>query len=356
LSKYDTVYDATFKDIMGMAKKLKTSQNIPTHIRNFLGNIDFAIIGGISPTNPLNAKYYNSSRKALLGADELLRREAVQEGIIGVELPSVELVNQSHEMFNMAMEGKSLYSKAKGIAAKTDRGLTRAYEMEDQFFKLAKYIKTKEELIAKAGGIENISEAAMKQIRRDATSEVYKYFPNYAEVSRFAKGVRESGIGSTLMPFFSFKSESHRIMMNIIKNGTSAERAKLVGVLGWRATYNLSTMLAKKIPLGTALGLLWKNNQISGSIADPNHPNRRGLSQRGIMPFDNYLPSKRSFIGNLMFGPAAGLFEGKGVGGSVKGFAKGINATVGAPVEAIIDKDPSKLFNAVLPFSIEDYK
>jgi hypothetical protein len=340
ISKLDNVYDATFKSGIAALKKLKTSQNIPTHIRNFLGNIDFAMIGGISPLNPKNHKFYQQGRAALLGKNEVLRHELIQEGVIGTELAHAELINTSHDMINLMNEGKNWTDRLKKGAGAFDRGLTKAYSLEDQYFKAAKYLEARSRGLSK----------------RDAVSEVYKFFPNYAEVSRFAKGVRESGVGSVLMPFFSFKSEAHRIFMNIVRDGSPAEKAKLAAVLGWRSTYNLAALTAKGIPLGAALGYLWKNNQINGSLADPRRPNRRGLTQRGIMPFDNYLPDERTFQGNIISGPIQNVMRAKGAGNKIKGFAKGINATTGAVVSAAVDKDPSKLWDAIIPFREEKYK
>ena len=344
------IYDQVIKSWIQTAKKGRTTWNIPTHGLNVLDYLDFANIGGISPLNPLNAKYYKDTLNILRGANNDLRRVMVQNSIIGTELPSAELINNTQDMLKMMNEGTNWTDKLKGGLRSTDRTLGNAYQMEEQIFKIAKFLKEMDAQKAYSDALVKAGKQALtdSQMARNATSAVYRAFPNYNEVSNFAKGIRQSGGWALMFPFSSYPSEAHRILMGYLKNGTAAERTKLAITLGWRGAFNLAALTAAGVLLGSALGLMWKNNQFMGSLADPDRPNRVGLSQRGA--FNIYTPH---FFGT---GTILGSPIEETAKRGISGLFHGINRTVSSAADAVIKNDPSELWNCISPSRIEKYK
>lgn len=251
----DDVLESGYLKGLRFIKAMKTTMNPPGHIRQSMQNFGFtAGVNGVSPFNPKNWKYYfgNGGVKDILMDVWRVRsgktpkdvkniekyREMMQHTLIGTELPLEDIGGYMEKLAKGVESGSLDLPAAKGsiseILGNISRGVKKigkvsseAWAVEDMIVKMAAYLK-------KTG-------AGM--LPADAVNEIYKFTPNYAEASRLAKYVRNSPLAMTLAtPFFTFKSEAHRILLNVLKEGNAEQKAWLAGTMGGRAVLNMSML------------------------------------------------------------------------------------------------------------------
>lgn len=200
-------------------KKGKTVYNPATHGRNMLGNLMFADLAGVSPISPDSWPHYMNALRLLAkrnveldigGGRKLSRQELIRElhatrtlagGFASAELERVlsELALTSAPPAETPI--RWLWTQLRRI----DRGATGAYQLEDELFKVASYLKSRSEGMS----------------AKQAAAHVRKWFPFYDELPKTAT---MQGIRRTVKPFLSFYAEALRI-------GAHAARQQPVTVL-----------------------------------------------------------------------------------------------------------------------------
>lgn len=194
-------YDAT----MTLFKTGKTVWNPGTHIRNVLGNVMFAHLAGVNPLNPLNAPHYRNALQTIWKGGETLE-EMYREGVLGGDFLTAELRGQLQSLLPLDtvetagdpwMKLTVLLQKAvrKSGASHLKNWVENAYQLEDEVYKAAAYLK------AKQSGMDP----------KAAAAHVRKWFAYYDQIgtSGSIKLIRR-----TAMPFFSFQREALRILGN----------------------------------------------------------------------------------------------------------------------------------------------
>jgi hypothetical protein len=200
---------AIYDTLLGWWKTGKTVLNPGTHVRNLMGNIPFALFAGVNPLNPGNIRYYRDSLRTIRNGGKLLT-EAYEDGVLGSDFVSAELRQTLRELLpdpdtiteddrgrNILLSigksiGQILPKWAKNPLHKGYNKIASLYQFEDEFFKMASYLKARE----------------MGMTRQQAAEHTRKWFPYYdlaqSATTRLAR--------RTAMPFLSFYRESIRIM------------------------------------------------------------------------------------------------------------------------------------------------
>ena len=196
LKLYDTV--------LGWWKTGKTVLNPGTHVRNVLSNIFFGQMAGTNPLNPGNWGYYRDAVKALREGGPALMA-AYEHGVLGADFVSAELRQQLRGLLPPAEDvkddkdilsigkriGQVLPEWAKRPVTKGYNHIATLYQVEDEVFKLAAWLKAQH----------------MGMTAEHAAEHVRKWFPY------FDKGTSTTikALGRTVMPFLGFYRESARI-------------------------------------------------------------------------------------------------------------------------------------------------
>ena len=202
------IYDT----LMGWWKTGKTVLNPGTHVRNVLGNLFFSQLAGNSPWNPGNMGYYKEAIAALRAGGPALI-EAYEQGVLGADFVTAELRQTLRQLLPepaSVMSDKPELLLGIGKAAgklmpqwmrtptrSAYNQIAAAYQVEDELFKLAAYLK------AKGMGMDN----------KAAAEHVRKWFPY------FDKGTSTTLklVGRTAMPFMGFYRESARIFSHALR-------------------------------------------------------------------------------------------------------------------------------------------
>ena len=202
------IYDT----LMGWWKTGKTVLNPGTHVRNVLGNLFFSQLAGNSPWNPGNMGYYKEAIAALRAGGPALI-EAYEQGVLGADFVTAELRQTLRQLLPEPASvmsdkpelllgigkaaGKLIPKWARTPTRSAYNQIAAAYQVEDEVFKLAAYLK------AKGMGMDN----------KAAAEHVRKWFPY------FDKGTSTTLklVGRTAMPFMGFYRESARIFSHALK-------------------------------------------------------------------------------------------------------------------------------------------
>lgn len=204
-----------YDEALRVWKKWKTVYNPATHGRNVIGNVLFADLAGVNPMNPLNAKYYAEMVQTLRGkGSRVSLDELYREGVLGADITAVELQNalEGVEITPETLAGKIFDL----LTAKAVRQFAqRAYQFEDEMFKVAAYLKARD--------------AGMTP--KEATAHVRKWFPFYDQLPRSATMAGAKRV----FPFLSFFYEATRI-------GAVAVAEKPFTLAKWMAIPSLITL------------------------------------------------------------------------------------------------------------------
>jgi len=182
-----------YQKSLSLWKAGKVLPRAGTHLRNIYNNLIFADFAGLSPFKPTTYKWL------LKGIQEIRNRgeaytQLVKEGFLGTEYYGQEILPAFAKYLKSGKQ-TNLYDTMADIAKGGFNKLGEIYQMEDQVFKVAIYMKHR----------------AKGRSMAEALAEVDKWMPNYAEVPGVTRFLRTSPIGA---PFFSFKSEAIRIAKN----------------------------------------------------------------------------------------------------------------------------------------------
>lgn len=213
LQVYDTLLRAW--------KTGKTVLNPGTHVRNILGNLYFAQFAGTSPWNPGNTRYYAQAIGALKNGGASLT-EMYENGVLGADFVRAELrqvlrgllpdaatvEGDTTAMARIGMAiGKVIPQWAKRPVSGSFNVITALYQVEDELFKAAAYLKAKD----------------MGMSAAEAAQHVRKWFPYYDG----GNSPTLRAVQRTALPFLSFYRESIRIFGTALKERPLALAAGL---------------------------------------------------------------------------------------------------------------------------------
>ena len=192
-------------------KSTKTIFSIPTHARNFLGNILFSLVGRTSIMNPANWSYYRrglaliKNRKTPAGREawaELVKLGVIDQQFYGSEIPKLfdKLMKLEPDQWHEALYNATI---KKGM-----NFLGNMYNWEDQIYRIAGFLKMKERL---------------GYSPKQAAAEVDRSYPNYRRLPVAADWLRRWTIFG---PFVSFKYNVGKIMWNQASQGIREMRGR----------------------------------------------------------------------------------------------------------------------------------
>ena len=216
------VYDFILKSV-GAVKYTKTILSLGTHAKNIIGNIPFMLMTGnfnFSAFNQaiqaLRAEYSANGKPELLAKmDEYTRLGIINQSTTLNEIKDLLSSGKTFEDVMIDRTSDSNLTRLKKIGKGFLRASEKAYQVEDDFFKIAAYESEKVKY-AKAVFKKNINEltdSELKETNERAATVVKNLLPNYGRVGGYVKLLKALPIAGT---FISFTSESVRTSYNTI--------------------------------------------------------------------------------------------------------------------------------------------
>jgi len=181
---------AAYDKALGWWKEGKTVWNPVSHGNNVVSNVFVMHFAGLNPANPAN--WRNTVREYRTKGQYY--KEAVDKGLFGTEWATMEIQNlllpDLADMADMESVASSRFSKMAEFLKKTGKpvswyreNMQRAYEFEDQFFKLMIYTDRR-----KAG-----------MTPEQAVEDTERYIFNYADMPEGVENIKR-----IYSPFFSY--------------------------------------------------------------------------------------------------------------------------------------------------------
>jgi hypothetical protein len=208
----------TYMKVLSTVKWMKTIASVATHSKNVTGNIWFMLSNGY--VNPKNyAVSFNTLKNS---TNEELRDkldEFIRAGIIDQSAALGEIKAMfSDADFDTAIDNrlkKNPIEKAKSKIKKTKDFLNRAYQLEDDFFKIISYESEKNRR-SEAYFNKPFNELTddQKLIVTEESSEITKnVLPNYGRIPNIVKITKIIPVVGT---FVSFQAEAYRTAWNTV--------------------------------------------------------------------------------------------------------------------------------------------
>lgn len=223
LGLFQPIWNFYLKNV-GRVKYTKTILSLGTHAKNIIGNIPFMLMTG------------NFNFKALNEAVQVIRSEYGKNGKPELlakmdEYTRLGIINQSttlNEIRDLLSSGKTFedvmidrlsdkpQSKFLKFVKSIGRKAEKAYQVEDDFFKIAAYEseKAKRAKFVYKKSINQLTDAELKQLSEEAATIVKNVLPNYGRVGGYVKFLKAVPIAGT---FISFTSESVRTSYNTLE-------------------------------------------------------------------------------------------------------------------------------------------
>jgi hypothetical protein len=249
----------------------KTILSVPTHFRNFLSSMAFAVAnGGLS--NPLAiARGIKKAKDSVqLGVRDPKAmeyyRELLELGVVNSNVRVGDLTNlmrdaKVFESGNVATDSilKPMIRSLGKIGEATKRGVRKAgsfmqdaYVAEDDFWKIAMYeteLERRTANYAKAG-----IKKTPKELKEEAARIIRNTIPNYAYVGDFVRAMRATPFGN----FMSWPSEVFRTGYGIAKQAIRDIKDPVTGSVNiFKSTNpNKSAGIARLVGATTAFGVL----------------------------------------------------------------------------------------------------
>ena len=207
-----------YLQLIMLGKKFKTIYSIGTHGRNVLGNTSFMAMNGHAITSK---KDFENARNSILqvigkGDKEMnaLYKKLVSLGVVNTNAFLQEIKAISNQLDEAGFEFNDYFSNRddknpkafdgiKDGLGKLDKFLTKAYQAEDDVFKIFGWMQEKNRYI-KAGFPESLAE-------RQAARNIRNTYPNYDEVPAFIRTIGRFPLVGT---FVAFQAETWRCAKN----------------------------------------------------------------------------------------------------------------------------------------------
>lgn len=213
-----------FFALKGFSQKTKTVYSHVTHLRNFLGGIQFGLANGSNPfAETSNAFKILKNQLKNMGDKELdeMYEEFLEMGLINTNVRVQEfrkLLREGEDYFLEKSAGKFAgYLQRSGVVGdKTIRAIDQVsdfteqlYMATDDFFKINGYYSELDTLKAA------YPDANLADLKKEAANIIRDTYPSYDRVSPAIKGLRELPLGN----FVAFPAEILRNSYHIIRRG-----------------------------------------------------------------------------------------------------------------------------------------
>lgn len=242
-----------FLTLKGVSQKAKTVYSHVTHLRNFLGGMQFSMANGSMPFGEATVQTFKVLKNQIgmqgeKGLDELYEKY-LRLGIINTNVRANEFRDLLETGYNSTADNLADAISEKLTKYGLPKGVQDApgniYVATDDFFKITQYNKELDSL-KKAFPNEDI-----KVLEEEAANIVRNTIPNYDRVPNGIKTLRGLPFGS----FVSFPAEIYRTSMNIVRQASreigsgnpelvARGRRRLAGfstsVVGWGGMATLS--------------------------------------------------------------------------------------------------------------------
>ena len=207
-----------FLSLKGQSQAAKTIYSHVTHIRNFLGGVQFGVANGANPFADKGLQLFKTLRNQIFeGGDEALEaqyRKFQSMGIINTNVKVGEfraLLEAGYESgADSLLDNISRVASKYGLSEGAQRLPTDVYMATDDFFKMANYAHELD-VLKRASPTEDLA-----VLEEQAASIVRNTFPNYDRVPKGIKSLREAPIGN----FVSFPAEMMRTSAHIVKQAS----------------------------------------------------------------------------------------------------------------------------------------
>jgi len=218
--KFQPIYDFYLKSV-GAVKYTKTILSLGTHAKNVLGNIPFILMTGnfnLSAFNQaiqaLRAEYSAKGKPELLAKmDEYTRLGIINQSATLGEIKDLLSSGKTFEDVMIDKFSESGYSRVKRKTKGFFRFTEKAYQVEDDFFKIAAYESEKAKYAKSVfkKSVNELTDSELKETNERAATVVKNLLPNYGRVGGYVKLLKGLPIAGT---FISFTSESVRTSYN----------------------------------------------------------------------------------------------------------------------------------------------
>ena len=230
-----------FLTMKAMSQKSKTVYSHVTHLRNFLGGMQFGTANGVNPFGKNSLQTFKTLKNSITkGGDkelDTLYEKYLRLGIINTNVN----VNEFRELVDLGYSSTSddilqnISTKLKnyGVGKALIETPEDVYLATDDFFKIVNYNSELDNL-RKA-----FPDEAIEVLEADAAKVIHNTIPNYDRVPNNIKQLKILPIGS----FVSFPAEIVRTSVNIIKQA-SRELTSGNAVLRKRGSKRLAGYMA----------------------------------------------------------------------------------------------------------------
>jgi hypothetical protein len=220
--KFQPIYDFYLKSV-GSVKYTKTILSLGTHAKNVIGNIPFMLMTGNFNFSAFNqaiqairAEYSANGKPELLAKmDEYTRLGIINQSTTLNEIKDLLSSGKTFEDVMIDRTSDSNYSRVKRAGKGFFRAAEKAYQVEDDFFKIAAYESEKAKY-AKAifkKSVNELTESELKETSERSATVVKNVLPNYGRVGGYVKLLKAAPFAGT---FISFISESVRTSYNTL--------------------------------------------------------------------------------------------------------------------------------------------
>ena len=291
----EKVVNPTYKNFLslkGFANKAATVFSMTTHVRNFLGGVQFGLANGINPfpvgimsEKNFGKNFATLANEAFKAGDEglaELHEKYLKLGIINTNVR----IGDFRALINEGANASDVDNLMAGLSNKVSKGAEKLYMATDDFFKINSY---NAELAWLKRAYKN-SGRSTASLEKEAADIVKNTMPNYDRVPPGIKALRGMPMGT----FVSFPAEILRTSYNIIRqsgkeifsgNSVLAARGALRGTgvvgtafgfetlsdmgaakLGWSEDQRKAAQVLTETPWSKVNAKLWKFDEETEKI------------------------------------------------------------------------------------------
>jgi hypothetical protein len=173
VADFRSAFEKQWDRALGVYKAGKVVYNPAAQVRNGLSNAILAYMGDVNPATPEGLKAYGKAMEALMQKENnKLWREAEEWGLFANTFHKAELYELRSDIDSLRnLKGAAYSKKVRSLVTKIIRQPSKAYEVNEKFFKLAVFSK------ARADGMD-VDKAGRK---------AEKYLFNYSDVPPVVK-------------------------------------------------------------------------------------------------------------------------------------------------------------------------